>query len=45
MDINYFLLMRGKYNSILNYIDSIIEELDETSEFNQRMVNREEERN
>ena len=33
MDINYFLLMRGKYNSILNQLDLIIDDLNDTYEF------------
>ena len=33
MDINYFLLLRDKYNNILSYIDSIIDEFDGTIEF------------
>jgi hypothetical protein len=38
MDINYFLLMRGKYNNILSYIDSIIHNFDETREFTEEYV-------
>lgn len=33
MDINYLLLMRCKYNNILSYIDSIIDEFDKINEF------------
>jgi len=32
MDINYFLLLRGKYTTILSYIDSIIDEFDTCKE-------------
>jgi len=32
MDINYFLLLRGKYNTILNQINYIIENLDDICE-------------
>jgi hypothetical protein len=41
MDINYFLLMRGKYNSILDHLDSIIDAFDETREFNSEYVTNE----
>jgi hypothetical protein len=34
MDINYFLLMRGRYNNILSHIDSIIDEFDEIEKLN-----------
>jgi hypothetical protein len=30
MDINYFLLLKGKYRDILDHIDSILSDLDDT---------------
>jgi hypothetical protein len=38
MDINYFLLLRRKYSSILSYIDSIIDDFDEMHKFTKEYV-------
>lgn len=35
MDINYFLLLRSKYNTILCHMDSIIDEFDDTINFSE----------
>lgn len=38
MDINYFLLLRGKYNAILSNINDIIETCIEIDEYNEEYL-------
>ena len=41
MDINYFLLLRGKYNSMLSNINDMIETCIEIDEYNEEYKDKE----